>query len=382
MNVIGSSFWFGRHVSPIAVDFGHRVVRMLQLARYRSHSTLIRYAQRELPVGVDDPGHHDRLCAEAARDMLAGENFIGRDAVTSLDWEDITIRSLRLPAMPAAELKDAVQREAAERLGLRPDTTEIRFIVAGDVRQGTTIGQEIIVLAAGRPAIESRVDMLAALGLRPTGLDAAPCAVFRSFERFLRRDEDRGKAAAFVEVGYTASHILVSRGGDLVFIKSVPVGGRSFDELVSRHTELSLSDAATLRIRLHRYHAALLTGQTRSRNSTEAVSDSMRRAMIDAMRPALDHLGTEIAQGIRYSAATFRGPRVESVTVVGGEACNSDMLQLLSDQIDLPFEVGKPLRYIAIEPALQGSDRRTGQPEWATVLGLALKSVKASVVKS
>ena len=104
--------------------------------------------------------------------------------------------------------------------------------------------------------------------------------------------------------------------------------------------------------------------------------------MIDAMRPALDHLGTEIAQGIRYCAATFRGPRVESVMIVGGEACNGDMLQLLSDQVDLPFEVGKPLRYIAIEPALQGRDRRTGQPEWATVLGLALKPARASVVQS
>jgi Tfp pilus assembly PilM family ATPase len=72
---------------------------------------------------------------------------------------------------------------------------------------------------------------------------------------------------------------------------------------------------------------------------------------------------------------TFRGPRADAITVVGGEAPNADILQMLSDQVNIPFHTGKPMRNIAYEIESDGADRRAGQPEWATALGLALKPV-------
>jgi type IV pilus assembly protein PilM len=287
-----------------------------------------------------------------------------------------------VPSVPQAQLRETVAAESASQMGLDPQTTELRFLPAGDVRQGTAIAQEVIVLAAQRAAIEAHLQKLQEMGLTAASIDAPPCAVFRSFERFLRRDEDHSSAHAFLDIGYAATRILVSRGNELVFVKSIPIGGRRFDELMSMQMDLCISDAAKLRLRLHRYHASLMTGCARPPEEIDVVSDNMSRAMLDAIRPAIDHLGKEIAQSLRYCTATFRGPRAESVTVIGGEAFNTDMLQLLSDQINVPFSAGKPLRHIALEPALESSNRRTGQPEWATVLGLGLKPVHASLVRS
>jgi Tfp pilus assembly PilM family ATPase len=272
--------------------------------------------------------------------------------------------------------------ESVSQMGLDPQSTELRFIPAGDVRQGTTMAQEVIVLAAKRANISAHVQKLQDMGLDPVSVDAPPCAAFRCFERFLRRDEDQVSASAFVDIGYSATRVLVARGNELVSVKSIPIGGRRFDELMSMQMDLSVSDAARLRLRLHRYRASLLTGCVRPPDEIDAVSDSMARAILDALRPAIDHLGKEIAQSLRYCTTTFRGPCTESVTVIGGEAFNTDMLQLLSDQINVPFRAGKPLRNIALEPALESSNRRTGQPEWATVLGLGLKPVQASLVRS
>jgi len=39
----------------------------------------------------------------------------------------------------------------------------------------------------------------------------------------------------------------------------------------------------------------------------------------------------------------------------------------------VPFHPGRPLRNIACDRDFDGIDRRTGQPEWATAMGLALK---------
>ena len=374
--------WVRRQAAPIAVDFGHRIVRMLQVVRKQSHLELLHYAQRELPLGVEDGPELDRLQALAVEDMLKKEKFTGRDVVTSLGWTDLTIRNIRVPNVPPSQLQQTVQQEAASQLGIDLQTTDVRFIPAGNVRQGTTMGQGIIVLAADRTAIDTHIRKLEEMDLTPVAIDAPPCAVFRGFECFLRRNKDLASSNAFVDIGYFGSRILISRGNELIFVKPIPIGGRRFDEFVAQQLDLTISDAAKLRVRLHRHHAVLMTGCAYPPDSAEVVSDSMRRAILDAIRPAIDHLGKEIAQSLRYCAATFRGPRVEAVTAIGGEAFNTDMLQLLSDQVNVPFMTGKPLRNMTLESSFQTGDRRTGQPEWATVLGLGLKPLRASMVKA
>ncbi len=365
--------WVPRHIGPIGIDFGARVVRMLQLARHKGQLTMTCYAQRELPEGTTDPADREGLQIQAVQDMLKAEPFAGHNAVTALSWDDLHIRNVRIPTMPEEEIATAIQFEAGDRFGMDTAHAEVRFVVAGDVRQGTDIRQEVIVLAASRKAVDNHVQRLTRVGLHPIAVDAQPCALFRSFERFLRRDEDGNQVNAFVDIGFTGTRVIMSRGAELTFIKSIPIGGRRFDELVSEQMDLSPAEAAQLRIRLHRYHVALLTGQQERMDPDDAVGENMRRAILDAQRPALEQLSKEIALCLRYCSVTFRGPRSDSVTVLGGEACNAEMLQLLTDQVHVPFRVGKPMRNITLESAYGSADRRTGQPEWATVLGLALK---------
>ena len=87
----------------------------------------------------------------------------------------------------------------------------------------------------------------------------------------------------------------------------------------------------------------------------------------------LHHSLEMVSRKIQGKTKKIVGSNAFKVTVVGGEAGNPDMLQLLSDQVNVPFRIGKPMQNIALEPALGDTDRRTGQPEWGTALGLALK---------
>jgi type IV pilus assembly protein PilM len=249
----------------------------------------------------------------------------------------------------------------------------VRFLLAGDVRQGTEIKQEIIALGAARAVVEARIEQLTDLGLNPVAIDAPSCAVFRGFERFLRRDEDVNEINVFVDMGYSATRVLVSRGPELIFYKSIPIGGKRFDELAAEQLELSVDEAAQVRIRLLRQHVAEISGQGGQIPEDDAVGESIQQTVINAMRPALEQLSKEIGLCLRYCSVTFRGMRSEAVTVVGGDACNRDILRVLSDQVNVPFHVGKAMRSTGADADFGGSERRTGQPEWATAAGLALK---------
>lgn len=374
-NVGRSSSWVRRRVDPIGIDFGARRIRMLQLACGRGQPVVTACAQRMLPAGVQDRAEYHRLRSEAVADMLAEGGFVGRDVVTALPWDDLQVRNLRIPTMPEAEIKEVIQFEAAERFGLDPYDAEVRFVVAGDVRQGADVRQEVMVFAARRSTVQDHVAGLAKMGLRPVAIDVGPAAIFRGFDRFLRRTEDHGEMNAFVDLGYSATRVVMSHGPDLMFFKTIPVGGRRFDELVSEQLDLSLSEAAQMRIRLHRQHVAAITGQPAPADEDELAGENVRRAVLDALRPALEQLSKEIALCLRYCSVTFRGPRFDEVTVVGGEACNADILRVLADQVNAPFNVGRPMRSLTFDSDFHGADRRTGQPEWATAVGLALKPV-------
>ena len=116
---------------------------------------------------------------------------------------------------------------------------------------------------------------------------------------------------------------------------------------------------------------AVITGQADRIRQDERV----KRFVLEAVRPVMEQLGKEIALCLRYCSVTFRGLRSDTVTAVGGNASDGDLLQMLSDHVDVPFRVGRPMRNIVVENDLDGADRRTGLPEWAMALGLALKPV-------
>lgn len=348
---------------------------MIQLARHRGQTTVVDCAHRVITPGSYTHEEYNQIRMQAVAEMLKESNFVGKEVVSALGWDELQVRNLRIPTMPEEEVAEVIRFEAAERFGLDPDDSEIRFLVAGDVRQGTDIRQEVIVLGTGGSAINQHLNMLSSMELHPVAIDAGPNAIFRSFERFLRRDEDLGKVNTFVDLGYAATRVVMSRGPELVFFKSIPIGGRRFDELVSEQLNLSITEAAQIRIRLYNQHVAALAGQSQGLSRDELVDENIQRAVLDALRPALEQLSKEIALCLRYCSVTFRGIRSEAVTVVGGEACNTDITQLLSDQVNIPFKIGRPMRNIGFDPEATGIDRRTGQPEWATALGLALKPV-------
>jgi Tfp pilus assembly PilM family ATPase len=250
--------------------------------------------------------------------------------------------------------------------------------MAGDARHTIRQQEEVIVLAADRVSIDARLAMLADLGLNPVAIDAEPCATFRSFERLLQRQEDRERVNTFMDLGYEGTRTMVTCGRSILALNSTPVGGRIFDQLVSERLGLSLRQTGDLRLRLHRQMYGAEMGDSPGQPHHH-VSETTRWAVLDAFRPALDQVAEGIVACRRYASETFDIPPSETIIATGGEAYNRDLIQRLSDQVGTRLEIGRTIENIALEEDVENRDRRTGQPDWANVLGLAFKPVCAPI---
>ncbi|MBN1909530.1 MAG: pilus assembly protein PilM [Pirellulales bacterium] len=341
-----------RRCGPIGVDIGSRAIKLVQLNADR---TEVHEAVRwDVPAPAPtDPRPQAARIAEAVTQALDSRNFRGREAVMCLNSADLFVQNIRVPQATGDELRRVVHTEAASRLPFEEGSTELRYVEADNVRQGDAMRREVILLASQRPSIARLLDIADASKLIPMAIDVEPAALLRCYSRLFRREADQEMRGMFVNLGASTTTVIIARGSDPLFIKNIDFGGRHLDEAVSRHLKMRLSDATALR----RHN-----GDRRS----DMRDPEVARSVNESVRPVLDRLANEVSMCARYHSVTFRGQPLSRVVLGGGEA-SPTVVEWLQEKIDVPCELGDPLR-VYERPALPG---RTTQ--WDVAVGLALR---------
>ncbi|MCK4292459.1 MAG: pilus assembly protein PilM [Planctomycetes bacterium] len=374
-------------VRPIGLDIGYNSVKMIQLVTNGGQTSVLAADKVRLDPGVNgDRQSRRNLVVSAIKQMLAKGNFRGRNVVSCLPSDKLKITSLRIAETEFDQIEHAVRKEVVRRFGLDPDKDAMNYVVAGNVRQGDEIKNELIVLVADDETIRSHIDMLEEARLRPVAIDTVPCALFRSFERWQRRQEDREHTVVFVDVGSQFTTVVFGRGGEISFVKQIPIGGQRFSREVAEKLGINVGEAERLREKLRKEGSpaaekSSLSEQTGGEGQ-DRLDGSTRQVIVDAISSAAEELAKELSLCIRYFTVTFRGKRVERAVFSGGEAYENILLNILRRQLTVEIEVAQPLKGFDLSSDGQSinldSDRRGLLCEWAVAVGLGLKGLNGT----
>ena len=371
-----------RGLQPIGLDIGHNSIKMIQLLANGEQLSVIAAQKARIDHGVNGDGQErSRFVISAIRQMLAEGNFHGRNVVSSLPNDGLEITSLRLAEAQSDEIEQALRKEAVQRFGLDPDEDAIKYVVAGNVHQGDEIKNELILFAAANETIKSHIEMLEQAGLRPVSIDTIPCALFRSFERSLRRQEDREHTVVFVDVGNQLTTVVFGRGGEISFVKQIPLGGEKFNEEIAAKLGIDISEAEMLREALQTEKGLSTPKPDLEKQATaeneQKLDASTRQAIVDAVSEVAEELTREISLCLRYYTVTFRGKRVRRAFFTGGGTYEYILLDVLKRQLAVKVEVAQPLKGFNMSNERKNlnfdSDRRGLLCEWAVAVGLSLK---------
>jgi len=374
---------------PIGLDIGHNSIKMIQLAVNGGHISVLAAGKVRIDAGINGDGAERRsFIISAIKQMLAEGNFRGRNVVSCLPNDRLKITSLRLAEAETGEIEQALRKEVAQRFGLDPDKDAVNYMLAGNVRHGDEIKNELILFAADNEAIKDHIEILEEAQLKPVAIDTIPCALFRSFERSLRRQEDRERTVVFVDVGSRFTTVVFGCGGVISFVKQIPIGGEKFNREIAAKLGVNINEAEVLRgkLRMERSTSVERDHWVPSRDSMEQPNEtngeltgqggldaSTRQVMVDALSCVAQELAREISLCFRYYTVTFRGSRVERAIFAGGEAYENILLNVLRRQLTVEIEVAQPLRGFDMMNINFDSDRRGLLCEWAVAVGLSLK---------
>jgi type IV pilus assembly protein PilM len=265
--------------------------------------------------------------------------------------------------MPTTELDNAVEFEARNIFHLENEPAQIRYLHAGEVRQGSDARQEVIVLAAKDAQVNDFIEQLHRCGVVMESLDFEPCAIYRCVERFMRRREDEQEVHVLVDIGVRRSQVVIGRGRDMSFYKPIDIGGQNLTDAVARKLSITPDEAATLRRRF---------AETPTAGDPAARRDPVRQTVFDATRSIVEELAREISLCLRYYSVTFRGHRPAKLRIAGGEAADPSVLTILNANLPLPVEAFATLLN-ADTSAVKPHDRRGMMSEWSMAFGLGLK---------
>jgi type IV pilus assembly protein PilM len=372
-------FSFHRSKSlPIGLDLGHDSVRLMQLSVAGGAGVAIRAATRfGVEIAPIAPASGDpwpaiaSKIAQAAR-AIKSAAFDGSRIVSALPRSIVHIRNLRVPAGAKSDLPAAVAFEARGVFPFDLGEATLRYLMAGEIRQGSDTRQEVIAFAARTADVDRFLELLHASGFEPVAFDIEPAALFRGCRGLGPANaEGPDESTAIIDIGLRRTLMVIGREGQMTFVKPVSIGGRTFNDAVSRKLGISRDEASSLRRRL-----ANMGTSSNAISDVEAPSakhDPVRRAVFDATRSTVEELGRELSMCLRYHSVTFRGQRPMRLLVTGGESFDSLLHRRLAAIVGLSVEAARPIEPSPTMPATE----RAPYSDWAIALGLALKDAPA-----
>lgn len=401
---------------PIAVDFGVSSLKVLQILPGDTPSLLWSAHAQTPDELLDKPA--ERLAYqtnELARLLRSGE-FRGKRAVCSVSATLTFVQHLQPQRLEGATLDNMVAQRVGELTGRDASSYILRHIEVGEVLRAGTRRPEILCVAIPREAVHSHMRALRTCKLEPVGVHTEHLALVRSIDHLNKRTEDSQYATLLVDIGYSATKIIMTHGREPVMARTLLVGGRHLDAMSAKQAGCDLSEARRRRITglslaaadqgqsmnqgSAAPAAAMATNDGRGMNGAAAqraangvvAAEDRRVGMpapgltgIEAGAPtpnrgaeAMDifreTLADEISLAIRYHRALFPDKAVQRAIFFGGESVHADMCRYIATELRLPARLGDPLAALAKSPGPAADAKADSRPSpaWAVAMGLCV----------
>lgn len=277
--------------APIAIDFGYAAVKVLQVQPGESME-LLGAALLEIPESIrSNPAERAMFLQESLPKLLQDGRFKGKTASCSIPAWQTFVQHLQIEKSDNTKVREEVGAQLQASIGCDPSCAVIRHVEVGEVFREGRMMQEVIAFAVSREVVMGQVELLKKCKLEVAGLHAEPIALLHAYKHLYRRDGDERTTTLYVDIGYHGTRAMIAHGTELKFAKTIPVGGRHYDEEIARalHCDQEAAHA-------HRMQEVISACEVAgSYSAAESSGDSMRGRGKSARKGAMIALADEEA---------------------------------------------------------------------------------------
>jgi type IV pilus assembly protein PilM len=299
-----------RRKTFVGIDLGHHTIKAVQLDLTAASWRMSRVQSAPTPPEsvkdgvVVDP----ESCALAIRQLLKRGRFAATSAIISVAGGSVVVRTVRIPKMPEATLRKSIRFEAGRYVPTSVEDSFIEFDILGDSGDGH---MDVMIVAAPRDIVESRVRTCALAGLEVEIVDIEPFAVYRSLIEADPNGDWAARTFALVDIGAATTNLSVISKGHFAMTRTIPQGGHVLTEALKSYFKLSSEDAEAGKAQIDLTELLRTTGPSEN-------------PPLRVLQPHVDDLVREIRRSMNYYQSQQTGSAgndpVSAVVVCGGGA--------------------------------------------------------------
>jgi type IV pilus assembly protein PilM len=342
---------FGRKKTSVGLDIGSGLIKVAVVDHSKRGPELVRVTVTPLLADaivegeVMDPG----IVAEAIQAALASAGVTTKAVITAVGGRDVIIKKIQIERVKESQARELMRFEAEQHVPFDMESVQLDFQILDPDADG--LEMSVLLVAAKRELIESKMRMLTDAGLEPGLVDVEAFALHNAFE--LNHPDAMNGVVGLLNIGHDVTNINILDDGVPLLTRDLTVGARRFREDLQRERGLSADDAQ-----------ALIQGYDRSPH-------------LDAV---IENRGEEIAVGVERAAAFLaqnaRSKQMRSIYTCGGGSRIPGLNEMLAKRLKLTVQQANPLANLSVrDGALASLVTDEIAPLLMLPIGLALRQV-------
>jgi len=231
-----------RTKSYVGLDLGANSIKAVHMERTPAGWRIDKAIRYPTPPGAIQDGIVTDVDAmsTAIHDMIREHRLPVTNAVIGASGGSVIVRTVNIPNMPEAVLRKSIKFEASRYV---PSSIEDSFIEFEIIGQADEDHMSVLIVAAPRDIVESRVKACEAAGLEVEVVDVEAFAAYRSLIEADQTDLYSDSTIAIIDIGSQSTNVSVVHKGAFAMTRSIPQAGATLTEALKSYFKLSDEDA-------------------------------------------------------------------------------------------------------------------------------------------
>jgi type IV pilus assembly protein PilM len=293
------------------IDIGNRALKAIKLVRGEAGLRIDDFELIEHENVLSNAGDNKETLIQSA---LA--NFVQRHATKggvvgiSVSGVSSFARFIKLPPVEPKKIPEIVRFEAIQQIPFPLDDVEWSYQL---FQTPDSPDVEVGIFAMRRELINAHIKHFTDVELNVQVVQMNPLAVYNA----MYHDNRLQGTTMLIDLGAENTDLIIA-DGETIWLRSIPIGGNNFTEVLVKSFKLPFGKAEDLK---------------RNANTSKYA-----RQIFQAMRPVFADLVAEIQRSIGFYSSVHRDSRIKKVLALGGTFRLSGLQKYLQQNLQLEVE--------------------------------------------
>lgn len=349
----------------LAVDMGTSAIKLIQLKKSQSG---------EVEIAVL---HHFPLPPGMPADELEKVNFLGREykhmlnslklknpqAALSVSGSSVIVREAKLPALTPEEMERTLAFEAEPFIPYDIKEVNLDYHIIGETTEDGQQKCEVILIAAKKDLIESRLNAITAGGGRPIIVDVDAFALTNFMQQI---PSTKDETVVVANIGASVTNLAIIERGTPKVVRDVAIGGNSFTQALQNTLNLDPESSEKSK------RETGIIYEEEEKERLQAAGETQKLEISQTLGTVASDLVTEINKSIEFYLTHGAERSVQKIFLTGGGALLKNLSAYASTHLRLPAEILNPLDYM--KPARTLAVNPQLGPAFTVACGLAMRN--------